>query len=115
MAIASFMLMSFFSASLSASLYTGSDTFISLLTSAYTTPLPISLPIVNFKWIGVFGIVAMQAKRAIQDAVLSTASENVESHELVAAVEDCALSDTEAACLSYDNLLNWAEYRSVAL
>jgi len=57
----------------------------------------------------------MQAKRAIQDAVLSTASKNVDSHELVVALEDCAVSGTEAACLSSDTLLDWGEYKEVAL
>lgn len=69
----------------------------------------------GFIWWGRVGLVAMQAKRAIQDAVLSTASENMDSPDMVNAVEDCALSGTEAACLSYDNLLNWDEYRSVDL
>ena len=51
----------------------------------------------------------------IKETVLCTASDNVDSHAMLAAVESCAVSSTEAACLSAHKLLDWREYRDVAL
>jgi len=65
--------------------------------------------------VGCVGLVAMQAKQAIRDAVLQSAGENIDSPDIVSAVEDCALSGTEAACLGYDPLLDFEEYADVKL
>lgn len=53
-------------------------------------------------------------RTAVRDAVLSDVTDELDA-DAVAAVESCAIDATEAACLSYDNLLDWGEYREVAL
>ena len=56
----------------------------------------------------------MNPRTAIRDAILAAASEGLAEDE-VRALEDVGLSATEAACLSRHELLDWAEYREVAL
>jgi len=61
------------------------------------------------------GVNAMQAKTEISETVLCTASKNVDTHPVLCAVQECSLSSTEAACLSSNHLLNFEDYKEVAL
>jgi len=60
-------------------------------------------------------LIAMRVRTTIAETVLCTASQNVNSHPVLCAVEDCSISSTEAACLDSHELLDFDEYRSVAL
>jgi len=51
----------------------------------------------------------------IKELVLCQASENVDDHPIREVVESATVSATAAACRSSHELLDWDEYREVAL
>jgi hypothetical protein len=51
---------------------------------------------------------------AVRDAILAGVSARLDD-DAVRGLEDVSISATEAACLSRDELLDWSEYRAVAL
>jgi hypothetical protein len=57
----------------------------------------------------------MHPRTEISETVLCQASANVDSHPMLCAVQEMALTSTEQACLDDHALLDWDEYRSVAL
>ena len=57
----------------------------------------------------------MNARTHISEVVLCTASQNVDSHPILCAIQELSLSSTESACKSQDNLLDFDEYMGVEL
>lgn len=53
-------------------------------------------------------------RTAVRDVILAGVSDGLDA-DAVRGIEDVSLSSTEAACLSGHNLLDWDEYREVAL
>jgi len=53
-------------------------------------------------------------RTAVKDAILASVSEGLDD-DAVRGVEDVSVTATEAACLSRHELLDFAEYREVAL
>jgi len=62
---------------------------------------------VNYKCVATHTLVVM---RAIKDTVLSTASKNIHTHELVCALEDVSISSTSAAIRNSHPVANFEEY-----
>jgi len=53
-------------------------------------------------------------RTAVRDAILAGVRSDL-SHDEVETLEDVCLSATEAACLDSHALVDWSEYREVAL
>jgi hypothetical protein len=51
---------------------------------------------------------------AVKDAIIDGVSPRLDD-DAVRGIEDVSVSATEAACLSRHELLDWSEYREVAL
>lgn len=66
--------------------------------------------LVSIKSVGCECIDAMQPDTEIKEVVLCQASENVDSHPLLCALEDTVISSTESAIRNSNPLANWDEY-----